>query len=69
MTRDERRVVTRRHMTRRAGLMLFAGALLALGPSAAFAAPAVAAPLGTGVHHSGMSDGSGMCASMNAPWI
>ncbi len=49
--------------------MLLAGGLLAFGPSATLAASAATAPHGAATQHTSMSDRSGMCASMNAPWI
>jgi len=59
----------RRRPTRRTALMLLAGGLLAFGPSATLAASAATAPHGAVTQHTSMSDRSGMCASMNAPWI
>ncbi len=49
--------------------MLVAGGLLGFGPSATLAASAVTAPHGAVTQHTSKSDRSGMCASMNAPWI
>lgn len=59
---------TRSRYAARLALALAAGTVVVLGPSAALAeAPTPPAPVRTTEHSADMD--SGMCASMNVPWV